>query len=332
MDFLPTEEQSMIVDSCRQFLAGEMPLQRFQHPHNDLRHWPALGGLGWFGIGVDMALGGAGYTLMEELLICREAGRHLLSPALLSSLLGAQLCAATGQQELAAALVAGETHLGLALPRPGAVAGTDAVTGDWLLLEAEGTAFTLVVTADAAAIVSTPATAPRPGMDETVAVAGARLESVKPLCAQAGSHWYRRGRLLCAALAVGQAEQAKALSVAYACEREQFGKPIGSFQALKHRCADMAVRDEAALSLLIQAGLASMDELPQAAFDVPAAKLLADQAAQANAADAVHIHGAMGFTREMPVQLFVKRAHLLGQLFGGRTCLLAELAPLATPA
>lgn len=332
MDFLPSEDQSLIVDSCRQFLARELPLQRLLAGVDDRRHWPAMGELGWFGLGVEAEYGGVGQGLMEEMLVCIEAGRHLLSPALLASLLGAHVAAQSGRSELAAGIIAGETGLSLALPLGHCELGADAVSGRVFLIEQAGSDATLMVTPQGAALLPGDTVGEvLPGMDESVHLCALELSGQRPELFLADAGLYRRGMLLSAAMAVGLAQQVKELSVTYAGEREQFGRPIGSFQAVKHRCADMAVRDEAALSLLIQACLETAEQLPGAEFDTSAAKLLADQAAGQNAADSVHLHGAMGFTREMPIHLFVKRAQLLSQLFGDRRALLEDLARLPTP-
>jgi len=333
MDFLPTPDQSQIVDACRQFLAQELPLERLQHRFDDRRLWPGLGELGWFGIGVDAQHGGSGMTLLEEMLVCIEAGRHLVSPALLASLLGAHLAAACGGADLAQPIIAGARTVALALPLGDCRVSAAALSGELYVFDGAGSDALLVVTPDGAALLAnTDAGTPQAGMDESVHLSVLTLRNARPEAWLADTGLYRRGVLLSAALAVGAAEQVKDLSVAYAGERTQFGRPIGSFQALKHRCADMAVRNEAALSLLIQACLEQADNLPGADFDAPAAKLLADEAAAHNAADSVQIHGAMGFTREMPVHFFLKRAHLLSQLFGDRRSLLSDLAQLPTPA
>lgn len=333
MDLLPSEDQSLIVDSCRQFLGRELPLQRLQTMADDRGKWPAMGELGWFGLGVEAEHGGAGLGLMEEMLICIEGGRHLISPALLATLLGAHAAVQSGHNDLAASIVAGRTTLALAMPLEECQLGAGSVSGRCMVLEYADSAATLAVTPQGAALLSGDmAGEVLPGMDESVHLCTLELQHQRPELFLADSGLYRRGTLLSAALAVGLAQQAKELSVTYAEEREQFGRPIGSFQSLKHRCADMAVRDEGALSLLIQACLETSEHRPGAEFDASAAKLLADQAARQNAADSVHLHGAMGFTREMPIHLFVKRAHLLSHLFGDRLTLLSNLATLPTPA
>ena len=115
---------------------------------------------------------------------------------------------------------------------------------------------------------------------------------------------------------VGIAEAARDQAAAYAVERMQFGKPIGVFQAVKHRCADMAVRCEAGWSQTCYAALALRDGERDAAFQVSVAKHLAGEAAEENAAANVQIHGGYGYTTEYDAHVLVKRAQVLRALAG----------------
>jgi hypothetical protein len=141
----------------------------------------------------------------------------------------------------------------------------------------------------------------------------------------------RRGTVLVAStlagIAVGTAEQ----SVAYARDREQFGVPIGSFQAVKHRCADMAVRAEAATSQVRLAALALADGRPDAAFQVEAARVVATGAAIDNAQTNVFNHGGIGFTWEHTAHRFVTRAQVLSRTLGNRRDHLALLLREPSP-
>jgi alkylation response protein AidB-like acyl-CoA dehydrogenase len=121
------------------------------------------------------------------------------------------------------------------------------------------------------------------------------------------------------------------MAVAYAKERVQFGKPIGSFQAIKHRCADMAMASEMAWAQLLHATIAQRDGTPGAAYQVKAACLLAGRSAVENSSGSIQVHGGIGFTAEMDAHRFVKRARVLEQLGGDpteqRAALLAEPFP-----
>ena len=149
---------------------------------------------------------------------------------------------------------------------------------------------------------------------------------------------FRDGAALTAALQVGHAAESLELAVAYAKERHQFGKPIGSFQAVKHMCADMLVRAEVARAAVHAAAcLADAPDVIAAEADaagstpgawmqraVAGAKLLADDAAIANARAAIQVHGGMGYTWEVPLHLHLKRARVLATSFGTK----AELSSL----
>jgi len=122
-----------------------------------------------------------------------------------------------------------------------------------------------------------------------------------------------------AAQLVGIAAACTDAAVAYAKERQQFDKPIGSFQAVKHICADMFVRADTARAA-VHSAAAALDD-PGSADEVRAvasAKLLAAQAAIANARSSLQVHGGMGFTWEVDVHLYLKRAWLLEKVFGGQ--------------
>jgi alkylation response protein AidB-like acyl-CoA dehydrogenase len=154
---------------------------------------------------------------------------------------------------------------------------------------------------------------------------------------------WRDGALLTAALQVGHAAAALDLAVAYAKQRHQFGQPIGSFQAIKHMCADMLVRAEVARAAVHAA--ACLTDAPDVARSeaeatgceprqllarsIAGAKLLADEAALANARASIQVHGGMGFTWEVPLHLYLKRALVLSTSFGTPAELSADLAAYA---
>jgi alkylation response protein AidB-like acyl-CoA dehydrogenase len=145
-----------------------------------------------------------------------------------------------------------------------------------------------------------------------------------------------------AALLVGLAERMLSLSAAYAKERHQFGKPIGSFQAVKHICADMLVRSEVARAAVHAA--ACLADAPDVVAEeaertarspddvvtqaVLGAKILADEAAVTNARAAIQVHGGMGFTWEVPLHLHLKRSRVLATTFGSPSRLSAAVSAL----
>ncbi len=137
--------------------------------------------------------------------------------------------------------------------------------------------------------------------------------------------------LLEAAQLLGLASGAGELSVKYAGEREQFGRPIGSFQAVKHLAADQLVRTELARAAVYAAAVTwdSAAEGPpssEVTRAVVGAKLLAAEAALNNAKAAVQIHGGMGYTWEVDAHLLLKRAYVLSESLGGREALVEAVA------
>jgi alkylation response protein AidB-like acyl-CoA dehydrogenase len=125
------------------------------------------------------------------------------------------------------------------------------------------------------------------------------------------------GALLTAAYCVGMADALTDLAVEYAKERRQFDRPIGSFQAVKHLCADMAVRAEVARAA-VYAAACVLDDPATGELDraVSGAKLLASEAAITNGKSATQVFGGMGFTWEVDVHLYLKRAWVLDTHFG----------------
>ena len=135
--------------------------------------------------------------------------------------------------------------------------------------------------------------------------------------AEQASAWRVGGSLLTAAYEVGMAQACVEAATGYSLERQQFDRPIGSFQAVKHILADMAVRAEIARAAVDAASVALADG-DAASYEraVSGARLLAGEAALKNAKGSLQVHGGMGFTWEVDVHLYLKRAWLLNTAFG----------------
>jgi hypothetical protein len=125
------------------------------------------------------------------------------------------------------------------------------------------------------------------------------------------------GAALVAAQQLGIAESTLELASEYAKRREQFGRPIGAFQSIKHLLADMFVRQEAARAAVYAAG-ATLDDpsVGEVARAVASAKIVAGEAAMKNARACIQIHGGMGYTWEIPAHYYLKRAWVCENLFG----------------
>ncbi len=126
----------------------------------------------------------------------------------------------------------------------------------------------------------------------------------------------RLGALGASALLLGIMERALELTVAYTSEREAFGAPIGSFQALQHRCADMLLQVESARSAVYRAAWTEEHEPEESPYLVAVAKAWAGPAARAVCGQAIQLHGGVGFTWEYDPHIFLKRANTLDQFHG----------------
>ncbi|WP_444971413.1 acyl-CoA dehydrogenase family protein [Streptomyces sp. SAI-25] len=292
--------------------------------------WRELGAAGLFALRLPEEAGGVGLGLPEAVLLFEEAGRALLPGPLVATHLaaGAVEGAAEGEAVVTVAEGGGRpvAHLAEAdavLVRPGVRAGPGALAGSGGLtglgvLTGEALAASV---AEAGPVRSLDPLTPlhrAEGLAGAVTglvgaatgLSGAAMELARAAAGLArGSEAYPgafrdHGALLTAAEQLGSATRTTEMAGQHARAREQFGAPIGSFQAVKHLCADMLARTEPARSALYAAALTADP------VEIAAAKLLADEAAVRNARDCLQIHGGMGFTWEADVHLHLKRAWL----------------------
>jgi hypothetical protein len=117
-----------------------------------------------------------------------------------------------------------------------------------------------------------------------------------------------RGALMTAALLIGLAQKMLDLSSAYVCDRNQFGKPIGSFQAVKHMLADVAVRIEFAKPAVYRAAYSLFENNPKSALHCAHAKFMCAQASELACKNSIQAHGAMGYTWEMDLHIYMRKA------------------------
>jgi alkylation response protein AidB-like acyl-CoA dehydrogenase len=333
MDLMPTPEQDAIRDSVRSFLDKELPMSRVRalmgapaDAYDDL--WRSAGALGFFALGLPEALGGAGYAITEEMVLFEELGRTLAPGPWLGSVLAAHALAG-GDDRARGALdrvIGGTLRVAVCVdPWGGALTvRDDRVSGTRSAVLGAGLADAFLVVDDAGVVL-----VPADGAVRIDAVAS--LDATNPVgtvtfrnapctvlpCGDAGS-LRRAATLLACAEAVGGTARTVDMSVEYAKVRQQFGKPIGSFQAVKHRCADMAVRAEVARSATTYATVSVRDDAPDADFQIAVAKILAANAYLSNSADNVQNHGGMGFTWECDAHLYVKRAGAFDATLGSR--------------
>jgi alkylation response protein AidB-like acyl-CoA dehydrogenase len=316
IDLMPDEDQDALVDWVREILEKELPRTRLltsdAHDPAIAELMPRIGALGWFRLaGADEP----GPRYVDEVLLFRELGRRLVPGPLIATTIAADLAVRVGNDELAGALAAGESLAGLAERlEDGRVLVLGSVPVDYLLVaDSRRTELTLVKYSDL------------PGVDlvgsidpfHDVAFVAASLDEPVAVAGEFGPLLLAHARLITAAYLTGLAEGARDDSAAYAKERVQFGKPIAVFQAVKHRCADNALRAEAAWAQTIVAALRlAQAPVADAALDVDVAKIVAADAAVLNARDNIQNHGGMGYTAENLAHLYLKRAHVLVNVFG----------------
>jgi alkylation response protein AidB-like acyl-CoA dehydrogenase len=344
MDLMLSSDQEAIQASVRSFLDNELPMARVREVAQAgaaalAPLWRAAGALGFFGLAVPEAAGGAGYAITEEMVLFEELGRALAPGPWLGSVLAAQaLASAPGaaHPDLARVL-AGELQVAIVDATSNAssiVVRGDEISGEsGYVADADPDSAFLVVAPASIVYVAAGSGAQvdrRPSMDPTRAIGVVRFANVRGALlgegAGAVAALLRRATVLSCAEAVGGIQRTVEMSVDYGKVRKQFDKPIGSFQAVKHRCADMAVRAEVARAATTYAVVSARDAAADQDFQVSVAKILASGAYVQNAADNVQNHGGMGFTWECDAHLFVKRARSFEVAFGARLARLDQLA------
>jgi alkylation response protein AidB-like acyl-CoA dehydrogenase len=312
MNLLPTTEQAEITSVIADFLANEVPIRRYQEADKlaapyPRELWQQFVELGWFGVSSPDAQGGSGLGIAEDILLAREAGRQLVAPSVLATAFSARFAASNNQQALASALIAGEQRVAFTIPTE---------QNQQLLVDSDAADFLLTVCDGNLQLLPADTASDKEelhGMDESLSLTRAVLSGDALITSPDQGEIMRLAVIICAAL-TGIAESACQAAVAYANEREQFGQPIGAFQAINHLCADMAVRNESAWCQCVFAALSLQDGKADAAQQVAAATELARSAAIENARGNVQVHGGVGFTVEYDAHLLVKRTHVLSQL------------------
>ena len=285
MNFLIAPERLELAEAVRDYLSGtHRPdvLRRLDAEANrDSDIWRGLVEMGLTGLLVPEDHGGLGMGLVDAALIARECGRFCVAePLVESAYVTVPWMIVQGDTQRLGDVASGE-HRPLAAHR---------ING-W---EADGE--------------------------------GEALSSVDPLrnLARIGAdasddpYLLNLGALMASAQLVGLSEAMLDAAVEYSKMREQFGQPIGGFQAIKHKLADVAVALEFARPVLWRAAQALEDGLESAALHVSHAKLAASDAAYLAGESAIQVHGAMGYTYEVDLHFWMKRAWALAGAWGSR--------------
>lgn len=332
----------MIRENARQFLEAEAPLS-WVHAGLEAGYdgalWDQMVELGWPALTISEEHGGLGLGMGEQSVLFEEMGRLLTpSPLLISAVVSAaiveRLEEGAMRSELLEALAAGTIMSFASIKESSDSPTIEAVALNGM--EAQRFLFPIgsrVAIVDAVDVERNPI----PPLDLTrpmasVAIDAAQLESgvVGEIQDGAVADAFNRGRIALANEMVGVAAACLNMTGEYAKQRYQFGRPIGSFQAIKHKMADVFFALETARSMARAASKAADTDPERVALMAPAAKELAAQAAFLAASEMIQIHAGIGFTWEHDAHLYFKRAESVRMMWGtseqNRDAVAAELA------
>jgi len=350
MNFAFNEDQAMLRDSAARLLEDHVDLSRLTGQGNrpdttyDNTLWRQIVELGWPGLIIPEQFGGLGLSLVDWVVITEELGRSLAPCPYLGNYAGtlAMLRAGTAAQKdhLLPRVATGAAQLALAWCEHeksedpydvATVCAGSTLTGSKRYVIDADTATHLIVTArDRHGTLgfylverNQPGITVEPlnWMDVTrrvctVTFASAQSQSMSQ---DFDSDWrWIADRVLLAFASENAGGAATILrkTVAYANERVQFGKPIASYQAIKHKCADMMMKVESAKALSYYCAWALSEDAEVASVSAAMAKSFSSDAYRFCTSEAIQIHGAIGFTWEMPVHLYYKRARANAVMFG----------------
>jgi len=338
VDFELTEEQAALREVSRSMLAVSCPPQLVRSLASagkdvDDKLWQRGAELGWIGIAVPEEHDGAGQGLVELCLVAEEIGRAAAPGAFVDSALIALALARQGKPELVPALAGGDLKASWA--HHGSVAGSyeadelvlsgratavqAAATSDWLLVTAASDkGRRLVLVERTRAYVE-----PRRTLDETrrwydVVLDGLRVRAADVVSAdEAEIGWLTdAAAVLTAADSLGVGERLLEMTVGYVKVREQFGRPLGSFQSVKHKVADMLTTLKGARAATYYAAMALDAGVAEATAGSSAAKAFTADGVAALAGEALQAHGGIGFTWEHDLHLYLRRAKVNEMLYG----------------
>jgi alkylation response protein AidB-like acyl-CoA dehydrogenase len=341
MDFGFTDDQRDIQRTARDLL-GERATPARVREHAEARTiddalWRELSELGWPGIAISESYGGQGLGQIELSILCEELGRSLAPVPFLPSAMAAAAIEHAGSPEQCQrwlpGLASGETFgaLGSALDGTAemVIGGADAQT--IVLVDEDGNG--LVLSADEADVTPVQSIDPTRSAARIVVADGAG-DSLGDVCVGLG-----RALISVSSELVGVCDRALAMTLEYVKDRKQFGVPVGAYQAVSHRCAQMLLDTEKARSTAAFAAWTADADPEQLGEAAAMAKAAASDAGREVTASAIQAHGGIGFTWEADVHWLYKRAQLDAALLGGAkrhrarlAAILADRVGASTPA
>ncbi|MGH3249605.1 MAG: acyl-CoA dehydrogenase family protein [Trebonia sp.] len=338
MDFELTEEQAALREVSRAMLAVSCPPRLIRSlaaagTDVDDKLWRRGAELGWIGLAVPEEHDGAGQGLVELCLAAEEIGRAAAAGPFTDAALVALALARHGRPGLVPAIAAGDLkaswahHGSVAAAQDGddlvlggrATAVQAAAAADWLLVTAASDRGRRLVLVER----ERTSVEPRRTLDETrrwydVALDGLRVPAADVVTAdEAEIGWLTdAAAVLTAADSLGVGERLLEMTVGYVKVREQFGRPLGSFQSVKHKVADMLTTLKGARAATYYAAMALDARVAEAAAASSAAKAFTGQGVAALAGEALQAHGGIGFTWEHDLHLYLRRAKVNELLHG----------------
>jgi len=346
MQFGLNESQEILKQNARQFFAGECPMTHVRHlaeskqPY-DPALWSKMAAQGYTGIIFPEKYDGLGLGKVELILLLEEAGRALLPGPFWSTVAVAGVVidavASDAQKtKYLARICRGEARSTLALVEAGAdwdlaeaslVATNGRLTGEKLfVLDADVADFIVVAAQSGVFLVEAQApglsVTPMPALDLTRHFYAVQFKDTPAEKLGEGANLIRALNIATAALVaemVGGMQHVLDLTVDYAKMRKQFGKPIGTFQAVQHQCADMYLETESSRSAAYYAAWALEHDAPDAATATSIAKMYASDACRAVGNRGIQIHGGNGFAWENDLHLYYRRAKASETMLGDAT-------------
>lgn len=310
MDLYPTEEQTHLSKMAHGALRELLPVSGLRDAPSDVARaaWPHLASLGLIGVMAPETGGGVGLSVVEASLISHELGRTLGPVSVIWSIVAADIAARGGALDICARLAEGQAWAALSLK----------IRGEPALLGLAGAQLALHLSPDQSLLQAPAANETQTRLacvDATSDLFLMRGEAGPVVRSTGPSGWVLAGLLIAAAMS-GISRQVLDMAIEHARTRQQFGKPIGAFQAVRHTCSEMARRTEASRAMANYAAVRLSSEHPESADCVSAARIVASEAARQNCADALQLHGALGMTSEHDLHLYLKRALLLDTVLG----------------
>jgi alkylation response protein AidB-like acyl-CoA dehydrogenase len=319
MDFGLTTDQQDIQRTARDLLASRATPARVREHGDamtvDVELWSELAGLGWPGIAVAEENGGQGLGAIELAILCEELGRVVAPVPFLPSVLAATLIEHAGSDAQKAKWLPGlaSGELTGAAGEAGVIPG--ALGADVVVVLDDGSAAIAGEAGEAVETIDPTRLAAR------VEAGGEELPGDVPAAID-------RAAVAVAAELVGVCDRALEMTLEYVKDRKQFGTPVGAFQAVSHKCAEMLLETEKARSAVAFASWAADADpsgLPEAAA---MAKALASDSGRFVTATAIQLHGGVGFTWEADLHWLFKRAQVDAMLLGDAKHHRARLAKL----